>query len=114
MEVENEKFSCLDADGSPKFVGIQFCQECNNMLYPKEDKQNKVLLYVCKICDFTQPAINPCVYVNKIVHEVDELQHIISDVTQDPTLPRNREKQCSFLEKNNTLIIFWIMFNLKN
>ena len=22
----------------PGFVGIRFCQECNNMLYPKEDK----------------------------------------------------------------------------
>ena len=25
----------------PQFVGIKFCPECNNMLYPKEDKQNK-------------------------------------------------------------------------
>ena len=26
-------------DGSgPGFVGIRFCQECNNMLYPREDK----------------------------------------------------------------------------
>ena len=29
----------------PGFVGIKFCQECNNMLYPKEDKENKVLMY---------------------------------------------------------------------
>lgn len=29
----------------PGFVGIRFCQECNNMLYPKEDKENKVLMY---------------------------------------------------------------------
>ena len=26
-----------NAEG-PGFVGIKFCQECNNMLYPKEDK----------------------------------------------------------------------------
>ena len=32
----------------PGFVGIRFCQECNNMLYPKEDKQNRVLLYACR------------------------------------------------------------------
>ena len=25
-------------DGGPGYVGIRFCQECNNMLYPKEDK----------------------------------------------------------------------------
>lgn len=29
-------------DDGPGFVGIRFCQECNNMLYPKEDKENKV------------------------------------------------------------------------
>lgn len=33
------------ADDGPGFVGIKFCQECNNMLYPKEDKENKVLTY---------------------------------------------------------------------
>ena len=27
----------VPAEG-PGFVGIRFCQECNNMLYPKEDK----------------------------------------------------------------------------
>lgn len=32
-------------DDGPGFVGIRFCQECNNMLYPKEDKENKVLMY---------------------------------------------------------------------
>ena len=30
------------SDG-PGFVGIRFCQECNNMLYPKEDKEIKQL-----------------------------------------------------------------------
>ena len=35
----------------PGFVGIRFCQECNNMLYPREDKQNRVLLYACRSVD---------------------------------------------------------------
>ena len=35
----------------PGFVGIRFCQECNNMLYPKEDKSNKVLLYACRFVE---------------------------------------------------------------
>ncbi|OXB52063.1 hypothetical protein ASZ78_015586 [Callipepla squamata] len=43
----------MEADGpcEPGFVGIRFCQECNNMLYPKEDKESRVLLYA--------PAISP-------------------------------------------------------
>ena len=78
----------------PGFVGIRFCQECNNMLYPKEDKvymllivcfifvedyatsislvqDNRVLLYACRNCDYRQLADSCCVYVNKIMHEVN-------------------------------------------
>merc|ERR1712080_813414 len=82
-----------DAAG-PGFVGIRFCQECNNMLYPKEDKENKVLLYACRNCDYKELAVNNCIYVNKIVHDVDELTQIVTDVIADPTLPRSEEHNC--------------------
>ena len=72
----------------PGFVGIRFCQECNNMLYPKEDKENRVLLYACRNCDYRQMADSCCIYVNKIMHEADELTAIVTDVVVDPTLPR--------------------------
>lgn len=82
------------ADEGPGFVGIKFCQECNNMLYPKEDKENRVLLYACRNCDYQQEADNNCIYVNKITHEVDELTQIVSDVVHDPTLPRTEDHTC--------------------
>lgn len=44
-------------DDGPGFVGIRFCQECNNMLYPKEDKENKVLMYAVSIYVTTGLAI---------------------------------------------------------
>ncbi|KAJ9575345.1 hypothetical protein L9F63_025704, partial [Diploptera punctata] len=81
-------------DDGPGFVGIRFCQECNNMLYPKEDKENKVLLYACRNCDYKQVADSNCIYVNKIMHEIDELTHIVSDVISDPTLPRSDDHPC--------------------
>ncbi|CAM4686727.1 unnamed protein product [Lepidochelys olivacea] len=86
----------MEADGTyePGFVGIRFCQECNNMLYPKEDKENRILLYACRNCDYQQEADNSCIYVNKITHEVDELTQIIADVSQDPTLPRTEDHPC--------------------
>ena len=62
------------------FIGIRFCQECNNMLYPKEDKGNKQLMYACRNCDYKQLAENNCIYVNKIMHEVDQLTNIVADV----------------------------------
>ena len=93
----------------PGFVGIRFCLECNNMLYPKEDKSNKVLLYACRLvgserrgeirsesffhlsrnCDYRQMADSCCIYVNKIMHEVDAITNIVTDVVSDPTLPRS-------------------------
>ncbi|XP_039181000.1 DNA-directed RNA polymerase II subunit RPB9 isoform X3 [Crotalus tigris] len=41
------------------------------MLYPKEDKENRILLYACRNCDYQQEADNSCIYVNKITHEVE-------------------------------------------
>ena len=76
------------------FVGTKFCRECNNMLYPKEDKKERRLLYSCRNCDHQEYAENPCIYVNKITHEVDELTQIVSDVISDPTLPRTSEHPC--------------------
>ena len=34
------------------FVGTKFCRECNNMLYPKEDRELKKLLYSVNIYIF--------------------------------------------------------------
>ncbi|KAK6022860.1 BSD domain protein [Ostertagia ostertagi] len=45
--------------------------EDNNMLYPREDKEHRQLMYACRNCDHKQIADNPCIYVNKLVHEVD-------------------------------------------
>ncbi|XP_003204981.3 DNA-directed RNA polymerase II subunit RPB9 [Meleagris gallopavo] len=86
----------MESEGpsEPGFVGIRFCQECNNMLYPKEDKESRVLLYACRNCDYQQEADSSCIYVNKITHEVDELTQIIADVSQDPTLPRTEDHPC--------------------
>ena len=64
------------------------------MLYPKEDKQLLKLLYSCRNCDHQELAENPCIYVNKITHEVDELTQIVSDVISDPTLPRTHDHPC--------------------
>ena len=76
------------------FVGIKFCQECNNMLYPKEDKENKQLLYACRNCDYKEIAENRCIYVNKIMVEGNEIANINPDVNGDPTLPRSNEHPC--------------------
>ncbi|VDO26128.1 unnamed protein product [Onchocerca flexuosa] len=64
------------------------------MLYPKEDKENRQLLYACRNCDHKQLSENPCIYVNKLMHEVDELTQIVADVVHDPTLPKTEDHPC--------------------
>ena len=91
MEASTSKSASHEGPG---FVGIKFCQECNNMLYPKEDKENKQLLYACRNCDYKELANNNCIYVNKIVNEVNSLTSINTDVIGDPTMPRSNEHPC--------------------
>ena len=74
--------------------GIKFCKWCNNILYPAEKKDESgkpVLMYVCRYDAYQERAVNPCVYVNNVMHNVNELSLIISDVITDPTLPRAKQ-----------------------
>ncbi|XP_057315528.1 DNA-directed RNA polymerase II subunit RPB9-like [Hydractinia symbiolongicarpus] len=89
----------------PGFVGIKFCQECNNMLYPKEDKERKILKYSCRNCEYQERSKNSCIYVNMIVHDVNEMTQIVADVVADPTLPRTNDHPCP--KCNQTEAVFF-------
>ena len=78
----------------PSFIGIKFCRECNNMLYPKEDVKHKRLLYACRNCVYTEVAKNNCIYVNHVSQTVNEVKYIKSDIIQDPALPRSNAYPC--------------------
>jgi len=67
-EEEEARTTYVDSTGA---VGLQFCSECNNMLYPKEDKANKRLLYACRNCLNEQPAENSCIYRNRLVKDTE-------------------------------------------
>ncbi|KAG0215817.1 DNA-directed RNA polymerase II core subunit rpb9 [Mortierella sp. GBA30] len=54
----------------PSFL---YCSECNNLLYPREDRSNpdvrgRDLMFACRNCDYQEKADNQCVYRNEIVH----------------------------------------------
>ncbi|CAH8276388.1 unnamed protein product [Arabidopsis lyrata] len=58
---------------------MKFCRECYNILYPKEDKEQSILLYACRNCDHQEAADNNCVYRNEVHHSVSEKTQIISN-----------------------------------
>ncbi|KAL6503351.1 DNA-directed RNA polymerases II, IV and V subunit 9B [Orobanche gracilis] len=92
---------------------MKFCRECNNILYPKEEKEKKILLYACRNCDHQfcmgefscgvskthtgamEVADNNCVYRNEILHSVAERTQVLQDVASDPTLPRTKSVRCA-------------------
>eukprot|EP01116_Phalansterium_solitarium_P010666 TRINITY_DN25736_c0_g1_i1.p1 TRINITY_DN25736_c0_g1~~TRINITY_DN25736_c0_g1_i1.p1 ORF type:complete len:111 (-),score=5.89 TRINITY_DN25736_c0_g1_i1:172-504(-) len=71
---------------------MQFCSECNNMLYPLEDRPNKRLLMACKSCQHREPALSFRVYQNYVLHQPEEKTQVVHDVATDPTLPRTRAR----------------------
>ncbi|KAJ6768533.1 DNA-DIRECTED RNA polymerase SUBUNIT [Salix koriyanagi] len=70
-----------------------FCS--NNILYPREDRDQKILLYACRNCDHQEIADDNCVYRNEVHHSVAERTQVLQDVAADPTLPRTKAVTCT-------------------
>eukprot|EP00667_Euglena_gracilis_P023767 EG_transcript_26985 len=77
-------------------MSTKFCKECNNMLYPKEDRKNKKLLFVCQQCNHSEPAALHVVYRNELKKAVSEniMKDVLETYVDDPTLPRTRTAHC--------------------
>ncbi|KAL3686924.1 hypothetical protein R1sor_013233 [Riccia sorocarpa] len=85
---------------------MKFCPECNNILYPKEDKQRKILLYACRNCDHQEVAEHNCVYRNVVNHNnKEEKTQAVEDVVSDPTLPRTRSVRCAKCQHNEAVFL---------
>ncbi|MCJ1357209.1 MAG: hypothetical protein MMC33_007205 [Icmadophila ericetorum] len=67
-------------------ITFRFCRECSNMLYPKEDRLNNTLLFACRTCQFSEPAISSCVFRNQMYNTVGETAGVTQDVGSDPTV----------------------------
>ena len=51
-------------------ASMLFCRGCSNLLYAKEDKMAKKLMYICQKCQYSQAAENPVVYRHELVRNV--------------------------------------------
>ena len=67
-------------------TSLRTCAECNNILYPREDPDNKRLLYACRHCDYSEIASQPLVYRNDLQRAAAETAGVTTDVASDPTL----------------------------
>ncbi|KAL1359053.1 DNA-directed RNA polymerases II, IV and V subunit 9A [Arachis hypogaea] len=78
-----------------KMGGLKFCTKCNNILYPKEDKELKILMDACRNCDHEEIAHSNIVYRTKIHHSTAENTQATENLAADPTLPRTKAARCS-------------------
>ncbi|KAK6501555.1 DNA-directed RNA polymerase II core subunit rpb9 [Arthrobotrys musiformis] len=70
-------------------ITFRFCRECSNMLYPKESREHRRLIYVCRNCGFEDEAASQCVFRNVLSSVAEETAGVTTDVGSDPTLPRS-------------------------
>lgn len=92
---------------SSEQVTFKFCPECSNMLYPKEDKDARRLMYTCRTCQHTEEATTNCIYRNVLRNTVGETAGVTQDVASDPTVgdaPPTSPTSCSS-SKNPALVI---------
>ncbi|OUS41901.1 hypothetical protein BE221DRAFT_63352 [Ostreococcus tauri] len=75
-------------------VRLRFCPNSNDLLYPKEDRNNKKLVYVCRNCEYQAESESSCVYRHHISHTSLETTTVLADVTSDPTLPISKGARC--------------------
>jgi len=71
-------------------TSLRTCAECNNILYPREDPDNKRLLYACRHCDYSEIASLALVYRNDLQKSASETAGVTTDVGSDPTLVWSR------------------------
>jgi len=88
---------------------MKFCEVCNNLLQPRENKEEKKLEYACKstVCNFidTSELVGGVVYRNDIIKdESTNLRSILSDVNRDPTLQRSTDNVCTECGHNEAVI----------
>ena len=92
-----------EAEDIRSHVGLRFCQICNSMLYPKEDKQNKKLMYQCRYDNYNEPAPGPVVWRKGGTTDQDQLAIVKSDVINDPTLQRSYDAHCEKCSGNKAV-----------
>ncbi|KAK8152721.1 hypothetical protein BC567DRAFT_43333 [Phyllosticta citribraziliensis] len=75
-----------DSNNEPKKITFRFCEDCSNLLYPRENKENNTLQFACRTCSYETEAQSSCIYRNELSNTAAETAGVTSDLGQDPTV----------------------------
>ncbi len=73
---------------------MDFCQNCNNTLYPIENEEHNKLELVCKICEFKTDAKNTIVKKNTYKKTNTNYQSSNRFLIYENTYPRTKKLTC--------------------
>lgn len=82
---------------------VKFCPECNNILYPKENKSQKQLFYFCRNCEHLEDAEDHLIYRNHINFKSPIESSKEMDILSDPTFPRSFSVECPFCKNREAI-----------
>ena len=101
---------------------MEFCGNCNNMLYISSNDDNNLVKY-CKHCNFKKEETDKkCIKVSDTLYSYDDLlyyQNINKYLRHDPTLRRIKDENINCpnndcnIEKDNQQILY-IKYDNKN
>ncbi len=96
------------------------------MLYPREDKEDRKLLFACRNCPYTEFASPPLVFKHQLITNIEETAGVTTGIGADPTLPRS-DKECPKCHEHDvvffqsqqkraetTMILFFVCNNCNN
>jgi 2-hydroxy-6-oxonona-2,4-dienedioate hydrolase len=75
--------------------GIKFCNECLNILVPRETKGDKGLSFECRSCDYSEPCRDPNSMDEHRISQRNFVQAMTEDLIHDdycfdPTMPQEK------------------------
>lgn len=99
QEEEEEDILDMEEAAAPQqqVLLMRFCPNDSSMLYPREDKREKRLMYGCRLCRHVEDASDqPLVYRNEKKKEVGNILHTVpSAISEDPCLARSQKENCA-------------------
>ncbi len=92
---------------------MEFCKNCDNFLYIKENPEQRKIFSYCKSCDYQKEASNNCIFRKK--YKKNESAPFINHqyINNDPTYPTKNVKcpkcktvnTCAYYQCQNLSII---------
>lgn len=102
---------------------VNFCENCDNLLYIYSDEENKSLYLGCKVCGEKKDySDGKCIYSNEFNIDLSETINHNENLIYDITLPSIKDnknikcinQECESIKENKPSDILYIKYDHEN